>query len=55
LGSIRLDVAEGNLKNPTAIYDHKFFGATLTPERIQQIQRVGKFGPDVPIIPVYPQ
>jgi RHS repeat-associated protein len=53
-GSIRLDVVEGPLDNPTAIFDYKFGGATLTPKRIQQIRQVGQFGPNVPIIGVHP-
>jgi RHS repeat-associated protein len=53
-GSIRLDVVEGALDNPTAIFDYKFGGAVLTPERIQQIRRVGQFGPNVPITAVHP-
>ena len=53
-GSIRLDVVEGPFDNPTAIFDYKFGGATLTPDRIQQIRRVGQFGPNVPISPVHP-
>ncbi len=53
-GSIRLDVVEGPLDNPTAIYDYKFGSATLTIQRIQQIRQVGQFGSSVPIIGIYP-
>jgi hypothetical protein len=37
-GSVRLDVVEGPLDNPAAIYDLKTGSAQLTPERIQQIR-----------------
>jgi len=37
-GSVRLDVVEGPLANPTAGYDLKTGGASLTPSRVQQIQ-----------------
>ena len=37
-GSIRIDVGEGTIENPTAAYDLKTGSATLTPARIQQIQ-----------------
>jgi hypothetical protein len=36
-GSVRLDVVEGDIWSPTAIYDFKFGSAKLTPARIQQI------------------
>ena len=51
-GSVRLDVVEGNLRNPTAIYDYKFGTARLPQSRIDQIRRVGGFSPDVPVIGV---
>ena len=53
-GSVRLDVVEGPLANPTAIFDYKFGGATLTPQRVQQIRQVGQFGSNVPITGVHP-
>ena len=37
-GSVRLDVVEGNLLKPTAIYDLKTGNATLSPARIEQIR-----------------
>jgi hypothetical protein len=37
-GSVRLDVVEGPVNNPTAVFDLKTGGAQLTPARIQQIQ-----------------
>ena len=49
-GSIRLDVVEGPLHNPTAIYDYKFGTAQLTPSRIDRIRRIGEFASSVPII-----
>jgi hypothetical protein len=54
-GSIRLDVVEGPLNNPAAIYDYKFGTAQLTPSRIDRIRRIGEFIDSVPIIPVRPQ
>lgn len=53
-GSIRLDVVDGPLRNPNAIYDFKFGAAGLTPSRINQIRRVGSFADDVPILPIRP-
>jgi RHS repeat-associated protein len=53
-GSVRLDVLEGNVANPTAIYDYKFGTSGLTPGRINQIRTIGGYGPGVPIIPVRP-
>ncbi len=40
-GSIRLDVVEGPLTNPTWVWDYKFGGAELTPARIIQIRTGG--------------
>jgi hypothetical protein len=37
-GSVRLDVVEGPLDAPKAIYDLKTGSAQLTPDRISQIQ-----------------
>ena len=52
-GSVRLDVVEGDLLNPTAVYDYKFGGARLSPERIDYIRRVTGFSKSVPIIGVH--
>jgi len=38
-GSIRLDVVEGPVKTPTAIYDLKTGSATLTLQRIAEIRQ----------------
>jgi len=54
-GSIRLDVVEGPLNNPAAIFDYKFGTARFPQSRIDQIRRVGQFGDDVPISGVRPQ
>jgi RHS repeat-associated protein len=51
-GSIRVDVVEGPLNAPTAIYDLKTGGATLTPQRISQIQQHVPGGNKVPVIEV---
>jgi RHS repeat-associated protein len=37
-GSVRVDVVEGPVDNPTAVYDLKTGNATLSPARVQQIQ-----------------
>ncbi len=51
--SVRLDVVEGDIANPTAIYDYKFGTGTLSDSRVQQIRRAGNFGPEVPVIEVH--
>jgi hypothetical protein len=38
-GSVRVDVVEGRVNAPTAVYDLKTGSATLTPARIQQLQQ----------------
>jgi hypothetical protein len=52
-GSVILDVVEGNPRSPTAIYDYKFNGATLTAERTAEILHVGGFPSNTPIIEVH--
>jgi hypothetical protein len=51
-GSVRLDVVEGPLTAPSAGFDLKTGGATLTPTRIQQFQQHIPGGPNVPIIEI---
>ncbi|MFN9640423.1 MAG: polymorphic toxin-type HINT domain-containing protein [Pirellula sp.] len=53
-GTIRLDVVEGPLNNPTAIFDYKFGNAILSPNRINQIRNGAGLGPNVPVLPVRP-
>lgn len=53
-GSIRLDVVEGPLTNPTQVWDYKFGQATLSPSRITQIQNGIPNGANVPILMVKP-
>lgn len=53
-GSVRLDVVEGALNNPTAVFDYKFGNSILSNSRINKIRRIGGFGPDIPIIQVRP-
>jgi hypothetical protein len=53
-GTIRLDVVEGPLASPTAVFDYKFGGAQLTPARITQIRAGAKLGPSFPITEVNP-
>jgi RHS repeat-associated protein len=48
-GSVRLDVVEGPLTSPTALYDLKTGGATLTPGRIDQILSHVPVNGNVPI------
>jgi hypothetical protein len=53
-GSIRLDVVEGAINNPTAVFDYKFGNAVLSNSRINQIRRIGGIGPSVPVVPIFP-
>jgi hypothetical protein len=53
-GSIRLDVVEGPLNNPTRVWDYKFGGAQLTPARVNQIRTGAGLGPNVPVDAVRP-
>ncbi len=53
-GSIKLDVVEGPLRSPTAVYDYKFGKAGLTPQRINQIRNGANLSPKTPIIEVRP-
>jgi RHS repeat-associated protein len=57
-GSVRVDVGEGTMENPTAVYDLKTGSAKLTPARIQQIQKhVPKLsnGNSVPVKEIKPK
>jgi len=49
-----LDVVEGNLEHPMAIYDYKFGKGGLSIARKKQIRQAGGFSGDVPIAPVQP-
>lgn len=52
-GSVRLDVVEGPLLNPTAVFDFKTGGASLSATRIQQIQsHLPLSAKNIPIIEV---
>lgn len=53
-GSIRLDVVEGPLARPTAVWDYKFGNATLSQRRITQIQNGIPNGANVAILMVRP-
>jgi hypothetical protein len=53
-GTIRLDVVEGPLTSPTAVFDYKFGGASLSPARTGQIRSGAGLGPNVPILEVNP-
>jgi hypothetical protein len=48
-GSVRLDVVEGNLYNPIAVYDFKSGGASLSNRRINQILNITGFPQNTPI------
>ncbi len=53
LGSVIVDVVEGPLNAPSAIYDYKFGATGLTPKRIQRIRRhVGNSS--IPVIEIRP-
>ncbi|MBI3860926.1 MAG: IPT/TIG domain-containing protein [Planctomycetia bacterium] len=47
--SVILDVVEGNLVKPKAVYDYKFGKKGLTDPRIAEIRRVCGFDEDIPI------
>lgn len=51
-GSVRLDVVEGPLGNPSAIYDFKFGEAGLSQGRISDIQTA--VGRNAPVIEIRP-
>ena len=53
-GSVRIDVVEGNIRNPVAGYDFKFGSARLRLGRIARIRRETGWGPNVPISEVRP-
>ena len=53
-GSIRVDVGEGTVDQPTAVYDLKTGSATLSPGRIFQIQSNLPGGSNIPVIVVKP-
>lgn len=53
-GSVRLDVVEGPVSNPTAVFDYKFGNARLPTSRVNQIRRVGGIGNNVPVQAVNP-
>ncbi len=53
-GSIRLDVVEGSLNNPSWVWDYKFGSSQLTPARINQIRTGAGLGPNIPITEVKP-
>jgi hypothetical protein len=52
--TIRLDVVEGNLTAPTAIYDYKFGASGLTASRIAEILQVGGFPSNTPVFEIRP-
>jgi hypothetical protein len=52
-GAIRLDVVEGPLQNPIAVYDLKTGSAQLSPGRIQQIRNYYQ-NPNLPVIQIKP-
>ncbi len=51
-GSVRVDVVEGPIKAPTAIYDLKTGSAELTLARVQQLQTHVPGGKNLPVIEV---
>ena len=53
-GSVRLDVVDGPIGNPIAIYDYKFGGAVLTGGRAGQIRAGAGVADDIPVIQVKP-
>jgi hypothetical protein len=53
-GSVRLDVVEGDLQLPAAVYDFKFGVSGLSQGRINRILSVGRFPPNTPVIEIRP-
>lgn len=53
-GSVRLDVVNGPVNAPTAVFDLKTGSAALTPARIQQIQSHLPGGSAVPVTEIRP-
>ena len=53
-GSVRLDVVEGPLANPTAVFDYKFGNAVLTPTRVNVIRNAAGLHVSVPVTAVHP-
>ena len=53
--SIKLDVVEGPIPTPTAVYDYKFGNATLKAKRVAQIRKGAALGPSIPVIEVKPK
>jgi hypothetical protein len=53
-GSVRLDVVEGPLNNPSWVWDYKFGDSQLTPARISQIRAGAGLGSNVPVDEVRP-
>jgi RHS repeat-associated protein len=56
-GSVRLDVVEGALTSPSAVFDFKFTinpNPVLSPNRINRIRANAGLGPNVPINVVHP-
>ncbi|WP_428264119.1 hypothetical protein [Haliangium sp.] len=52
-GSVRLDVVEGSVEAPVAVFDLKTGGARLTSARIKQIRRhLPKGSQDIPIVEI---
>lgn len=51
-GTIRLDVVKGPLTSPTAVFDYRFGGASLSPARILQIRSGARLGSSVPVLEV---
>lgn len=53
-GSVRLDVVEGKIASPIAVYDFKFGKRGLTPGRIARIRQQAGLGNGVPVHEVRP-
>ncbi|MCY2987166.1 MAG: hypothetical protein NTY19_04760, partial [Planctomycetota bacterium] len=53
-GSVRLDVVEGVVANPTSVLDYKFGNARLPQNRVDQIRNAVGIGTNVPVQAVRP-
>jgi hypothetical protein len=56
-GSVRLDVVEGPVTAPTAVYDFKFTidpNPQMSPARLAKIRAEAGLSPNVPVEPIHP-
>lgn len=54
-GSVTIDVVEGPVDNPTAVFDYKFGDAVLDADREAQMIRVAGLSPSCPVHEIKPK